>query len=214
MNIREINIIGAGSLGSFTTQLIAKMHPIWQCPLNVWDFDKVEEHNVNNQLYSREDIGNSKVGALSNVMRRLGESNLNIINSIVDEKTDLRGLVIVAVDTMAARKKVMDACKFNWGVDYLIEARMGGHIGKVFALNPKHPEAVSLYTQYLYDDKNTANQICATNETVPALWQVSASIAKVTLLYQKARFLKNNFTEITVDLTDEPIVNSNAYALI
>ncbi|MDO8496562.1 MAG: ThiF family adenylyltransferase [bacterium] len=214
MKIAEISIIGAGSLGSFTVQIMAKMHPAWQCPISVWDFDKVEGHNIANQLYGRGDIGHSKVTALSEIIKKLDGPDLRIIDSAVDENTDLRGLVIVAVDTMLVRKKVMDICKFNWGIDYLIEARMGGHIGKVFALDPKHPEAVSRYNQYLHDDKDAANPLCATNETIPALWIVASSIAHLVLLYQRAIFLKNNFIETTIDLTDHPIVNSDAYALI
>lgn len=214
MNIRGINVIGAGSLGSFTVQILAKMHPVWQCPINVWDFDKVEEHNTDNQLYGRGDVGDLKVAALSKIIKTLDGPNIRIINSAVDEKTDLRGLIVVAVDTMAARKEIMNICEFNWGIDYLIEARMGGHIGKIFALDPKHPKAVVQYRQYLYDDKDAANPICATNETIPALWLVAASIAQLILLYRRIPFIKNNFVEIPVDLTDYPIVNSSAYALI
>jgi len=214
MDIPEINVIGAGSLGSFTVQILAKMHPVWQCPVSVWDFDKVEEHNVSNQLYSRADIGNLKVSALSEIIKTLGGPTLQIIDSAVDEQADLRGLVIVAVDTMKVRKKIMEICAFNWGIDYLIEARMGGNMGKVFALDPKNPESVRLYTQYLYDDTNVVNPVCTTNETIPALWMVASSIAHLLLLYRQASFLKNNFIETTIDLTDHPIVNSDAYALI
>ncbi len=214
MKIEEINVIGAGSLGSFLVQILAKMHPVWQCPISIWDFDKVEEHNVSNQLYGTADVGDLKVIALSKIIEKLDGPNLRIIDSAVDEHTDLRGLVIVAVDTMVARKTVMEICGFNWGIDYLIEARMGGHIGKVFALDPKHPEAVNRYGQYLYDDQDAANPVCATNETIPALCMVASSIVHIVLLYQRAIFLKNNFIETTVDLTDPPIVNSDAYALI
>lgn len=214
MKVEQISVIGAGSLGSFTVQILAKMHPVWQCPISVWDFDKVEEHNVSNQLYGRADLGNLKVVALSGIIKKLDGPNLQIVNSAVDENTDLRGLVIVAVDTMAVRKKVAEICKFNWGVDYLIEARMGGRVGKIFGLDLRHPEVVNRYDQYLYTDRDTVNPVCATNETIPALWMVASSIAHLVLLYRQAPFLKNNFIEITIDLTDYPIVNSNDYALI
>lgn len=214
MDIREINVVGAGSLGSFTVQLLAKMAPNWQCPITVWDFDKVENHNVNNQLYTEEGVGNLKVSALSGIISRLGGPEIRTVCSAVDETTDLRDLVIVAVDSMAARKKIMDICRFNWGVDYLIEARMGGHLGRVFALDPKNPESVKIYSQYLYDDKDAANPICTTNETIPALWTVAASVVQLVFLYRKAIILENTFIEGTINLTEIPIVNFNAYNII
>ncbi len=214
MNIQEINIIGAGSLGSFTAQILTKMNPNWQCPINVWDFDKVEEHNIENQLYSINDAGELKTAALSRIINNLGGPNIHMIDSAVDEKTDLRNLVIVAVDSMAVRKKILNVCKFNWGVDYLIEARMGGHIGKIFALDPKNPEAIERYGQYFFEDQDVENPTCATNETIPTLWMVAASIAKLVLLYHQAIVLSATFTEGTVNLTDWPIVNFDTYALI
>lgn len=214
MNIREINIIGAGSLGSFTTQILTKMHPTFQCPINVWDFDITEEHNINNQLYGQRDVGNSKVVALSRIIKKLGNQQIAAITKEVDEKTDLRGLVIVAVDSMEARKKILEACKFDGGVNYLIEARMGGHIGRIFALNPQHPKAIRHYLQFFYKDRDVANPICATNETIPTLWIVAASIARLVLSYKSERVLKSNFTEVIVDLSRHPIVNSDARALI
>ena len=214
MKIHEINIIGAGSLGSFTAQILSKMDPTLQCPLRIWDFDQVEEHNINNQLYSEEDIGSKKILSLQNIISKLGGPEIKIVDSKVDKMTDLRGIVIATVDTMQAREEILRACKFNWGVDYLIEARMGGHIGKIYALDSRNWEAVTRYSQFLYSDKDVANPICATNETIPTLLVVAASIAKAILIYKNSKILKNNFVEVTVDLINEPIVNSNTYALI
>lgn len=214
MKIREIHVVGAGSLGSFTVQLLVKMNPIWRCPTMVWDFDKVEEHNVNNQLYQQSDTGNFKVDSLSAIVKNLGGPNLVTLKSAVDEKTDFRGVVIVAVDSMAARKNILESCKFNAGVDYLIEGRMGGHLSRVFGLDPKHPEAIERYRAFLYDDKDAQNPICATNETVPALWIASAAMVKMLLLYCQAPFLRNNFVHTEINLSSFPVVNSNSYALI
>ena len=49
MDIKTINIIGAGSLGSFATLLLSKMFDLFACPIKVIDFDTVVSHNVRNQ---------------------------------------------------------------------------------------------------------------------------------------------------------------------
>ncbi len=214
MDIREINVIGAGSLGSFTVQVLAKMSQNWQCPISVWDFDKVEEHNENNQIYRGSDVGELKVVALSKIIQILGGPYIHKVNLAVDEKTDLRGVVVAAVDSMAMRKKIFDACRYNWGVDYFIDARMGGHLGLIFALDPRNPEAVGRYSQWFYEDKDVANPICTTNETIPALLTVSASIARLVLSYKHSLVLRDTYIEGIVNLIEEPIVNFTAYALI
>jgi molybdopterin/thiamine biosynthesis adenylyltransferase len=214
LDIKTIHLIGAGSLGSFTAQILAKMNRTLRCDINVWDFDKVEEHNLNNQLYSQRDIGKLKVVALSEIIKNIGDSEIKTVNLEFDEKKDLRGILIVAVDTMRARKKILNMARFNWGIDYLIEARMGGSIAKIFALDPRHPEAVKLYEQYFYEDIEAENPICATNETIPSLWIVAASIAHLVLLHRNSLFLKHKFASITVNLDKYPIVNSDGCALI
>ena len=151
---------------------------------------------------------------MGKVIKKLGGPRIQAINLAVDEKTDLRGLIIVAVDTMLARKKIFEICKFNWGVDYLIEARMGGHLGKIFAVDPKNPEAINRYGKYFFNDKDAAIPICATNETIPSLWMVAASIVHLALLYKKVPVLKHTFIEGTINLIDQPIVNFDTYDLI
>lgn len=214
MDIQEINIIGAGSLGSFTTQLISKMNLTFNCPIFVWDFDNVEEHNIQNQIYTRNEIGAPKVGALASIVSQLSNSGIRAINEKVLPETDLRGLVIVAVDNMEARKYIFKTCQFNWGIDYLIEARMGGHLARVLGLDARHPDAVTSYEQSLYDDNQAANPICATNETLPALWMAASAIAQLALIYKKTPYLKHNFVDLTINLSAHPIVNSRACALI
>jgi|SRR3989344_4631394 len=214
MNIKEINVIGVGSLGSAVVQILAKMSPNWRCPINVWDFDRVEEHNADNQIYTPQNVGELKVVALSRIISDLGGPKIHIIDSTVDEKTDLRGLIIVAVDTMSARKKIFDACKYNWGVDYFIDARMGGHLGMIFALDPKNPDCVERYNRWFCEDKDVANPVCTTNETLPTLWTVAASIAKLVLLYRRAEVLANTYIEGIVNLQEYPIVVFKQYALI
>lgn len=214
MDIRSINVIGAGSLGSFTVQILTKMHPSLQCRIVVWDFDQVEVHNVNNQIYDRGYVGRLKVRALSNIIYELGGPKPVTIPFAVDDKSDLRGVVVVAVDSMTVRKMIFNLCKFDYGVDYFIEARMGGHLGRIFALDPKNPIAIDRYRQSLHSDEDIAIPVCTTNESLPALWTVSASIAKLVLMYQRAPVLRNTYIEGIVNLTDEPVVNFSQYALI
>src|SRR3954469_26048634 len=63
-----VTIIGAGGIGSFTGQFLAKMGVT---DLTVYDFDSVEDHNLPNQLYPVEALGTPKSKALGEEIRRL-----------------------------------------------------------------------------------------------------------------------------------------------
>src|SRR3989344_2607948 len=95
----RINIIGAGSLGSFTALELAKMSRVLNCEIRVFDFDLVEERNVGNQLYSSDDVGLLKVTALKKKIKNsLGvdiETEVGAINKF--SAKSLEGTVIVLV---------------------------------------------------------------------------------------------------------------------
>ena len=60
-------IIGAGALGGWVANVLTKSGVR---DLTVYDFDKVEEHNLPNQPYGIVDIGKLKVIALQELVFR------------------------------------------------------------------------------------------------------------------------------------------------
>ena len=73
-NIQEHIVVigGAGGIGSWLTLLLSRMGS----EIVVYDFDKIEEHNIGGQWFKKEDIGNTKVNALRNNIRNF--SNIDI----------------------------------------------------------------------------------------------------------------------------------------
>ena len=61
LGFTKILIIGAGSIGSYTTLALSKMGAVL---LTVVDFDEIEEHNIPNQFFKIDDIGKQKIEAL------------------------------------------------------------------------------------------------------------------------------------------------------
>ena len=58
---KEINIIGCGAIGSYVALQLVKLG----CTdINLWDFDRVESHNITNQVYTNKDITFPKTAAL------------------------------------------------------------------------------------------------------------------------------------------------------
>ena len=66
----KITIVGCGAIGSFVAISLAKMG---LTKFEIWDHDKVEEHNLPNQFFFDGDIGMNKTTAT----RR----NMNMFNN-------------------------------------------------------------------------------------------------------------------------------------
>lgn len=123
VNVKEldipIHVVGVGGIGSWTTLLLAKMG----CPdIHVYDMDEVEDHNVASQFYASEDLGKLKVQA---IIENVGwMSDIEPVAHEATEKSILKGIVIMAVDSMQARWDIYEAIKDK--DVYIIDGRMGG----------------------------------------------------------------------------------------
>ncbi|KKT82488.1 MAG: hypothetical protein UW79_C0005G0013 [Candidatus Yanofskybacteria bacterium GW2011_GWA2_44_9] len=216
MMTEKITLIGAGSLGSFQALLISKIAHAIGCEIEVFDHDKVESHNTDNQLYRLSDAGSLKADSLKKIVYLLTEKNIKTEPVKINQSDilRLRGIVIVMVDSMAARREIFEACKNDASVSYYIEARTGGNTAYVYAFNPRQQGSISQYAQMLYSDKRVLNPACATIETVPALWAVAAAVAKILILIKKDDSFRDKFLEVVVNFEDLPLVKTDKKEII
>ena len=56
----RIHIVGCGSVGSTIAENLARCGVT---KMTLWDFDKVEAHNIVNQMFRQQDVGKLKVDA-------------------------------------------------------------------------------------------------------------------------------------------------------
>ena len=103
----KIHIVGCGSVGSTLAENLAR------CGVTnmvLWDFDKVEPHNICNQIFRQQDVGKLKVEALKDI--------LTDINPEIADKVELKpegwqgemmnGYVFLAVDNIEKRKEIVE----------------------------------------------------------------------------------------------------------
>jgi molybdopterin/thiamine biosynthesis adenylyltransferase len=133
---KRINIIGVGATGSRVVFNLAKMGFE---NIHIWDFDKVEKHNVDNQVYRVEDIGKFKVMALKEIIENSSDVKVSIHNNLLVDEESLEGIVFLLVDTMLSRKEIWKNCiRENKKVELLIETRIRQDSGDVFAFDPNN----------------------------------------------------------------------------
>ena len=132
----NFHIVGCGAIGSsVATQLVR----LGANQFYLYDFDKVEIPNVGVSQYNEQDVGLSKVGALTNHMKRI---NVMIeIKGIVDKfkyyEGDKDDILVLGLDSMSARMeivKLLAQCPKK--PSFVIDGRMGAE----------------QYQQYIYDN--------------------------------------------------------------
>jgi molybdopterin-synthase adenylyltransferase len=117
---RHITLCGVGAIGSNLADNLARQG--FQ-KFTVIDFDRVEDHNRNSQLWSSRDVGQMKVAALKaylfNAMKIVIDPiDKKLVESNVKKLLGLGTLVVDGFDNPESRKLVTDHC-LAAGIDCL-----------------------------------------------------------------------------------------------
>ena len=108
------HIIGCGSIGGNVVELLVR-YGITDIVL--WDFDDVEPHNLANQIYTEEDIGQPKTVALHKYLSKINPVCKKSIKSKYKYKgIPLEGYIFMCVDSVEVRKQIVEA---NWYNPYV-----------------------------------------------------------------------------------------------
>lgn len=103
----KIHIVGCGSVGATLAENLARLG---LTDFVLWDFDKVEPHNLANQIFRQQDVGHNKVDALLDI---LTEINPELKNTVVVKPEGwkgqkLNGHIFLAVDSIDLRREIVD----------------------------------------------------------------------------------------------------------
>jgi len=154
--IYPVTIIGLGGIGSRVAYDLRKMG---FSNFVLWDPDIVEDHNLPSQHFNPSDLDNPKVEAIKSQIESSLDSKclVKTFQYKFDPNYPVEGIVIAAVDNMAARKHIWEAVKKRSGfVPIFIDGRIGidwdGEQGKVagewievFTINPLEISDCDLY---------------------------------------------------------------------
>ena len=109
----KVAIIGCGGLGSNVAAMLVRSG-IGE--LTLIDFDRVEEDNLNRQMFFRDDIGRLKSEALADILRRIDPAvRLGVVvervtaGSLVALVQDA-DVIVEAVDTAGDKAMIVNTC--------------------------------------------------------------------------------------------------------
>ena len=200
---KPITIIGAGAIGSYVTWLLAKMG----CNnITIYDFDKVENHNLPNQIYGPDDVGTKKVDALARAVEAATGIKLKTIAKRFTNQP-LKGIVFVLTDTMESRKMIWESSiRYKLDVDLLIEGRMGAESGRVYTVKSAIPKHIAGYEKKLYPDAEAEESPCTLRAIAPTI----ATLAGISV-FTMINFVNNKpfANEVIISLSPLIILTKN-----
>lgn len=169
-----ICIIGCGAVGSHIAQLAANMgfHKF-----QLWDGDIVEAHNLSNQAFDLEHVGEKKVEALAKVLKRFNPAIEVETHSYFESdkhKEFLTGPLVIATDTMSARYDIFKAFKFNPAVQGVYEVRLGFDFGEVHTVDNMNLSDCKNWYATLQDDSEIPEGPCNLRICTTLVWLASS----------------------------------------
>lgn len=172
---RRVDVIGCGATGSRIAISLAKFGVE---NLHVWDFDKVEEHNIANQAFGLGDVGLLKVDALAKLVLQDAGVAVTTHAEKVDGSQPLGDVVFLLTDTMASRKEIWErGLKFKLQTRLLVETRMGADSGRIYALNPNLLGHIKAWEEAWYPDDEAEVSACGASVSVGPTAEVIAGLA-------------------------------------
>lgn len=169
-----VHIVGCGGIGSFAALALAKLG----CShLHLHDDDRVEEHNVPNQLFRLGDVGRPKVEALMEILEAFtGTRPCPHLHRVEMER--LQGIVISGVDSMTTRKNLWwKTIRHRASIPLYLDGRLGAEVCRLYAIRPADPDDVRCYEQTLYDDIQAAPLSCTAAAIIYTGFAIASLIA-------------------------------------
>lgn len=195
---KEVHIIGVGATGSFVLQTLVRFGVK---KINIWDFDKYEAHNVNNQAITQSCCNKQKVEAQVELCKEINpEAEIIAHDQLVtpEDIKEMSGYVFLLVDSMKCRKELFEAIKENDKILWYWESRLGSDQGRVYCMPVNKEFNYKPYEElHFYSDDDAEVSACGTSITIVSI------VLSVTAL------MVNQFIKIVTDKLDvEPYINN------
>jgi molybdopterin/thiamine biosynthesis adenylyltransferase len=157
-----IHVIGCGGIGSAVALYAAKMGAQ---NITVWDFDIFEIHNLPNQMCRIKDLNKNKAEAVADMIKDFEDIEVEPIPEKFDGDIEPNAVVIMAVDSMKARKEIWEMLKKSMA-NIVIDGRMGLTALNVYSVIPTNKLQVNFYEKTLWNDEEVAEVPCTAKATI------------------------------------------------
>ena len=199
----RLHIIGCGAIGSTVAENLVRFG---LTKITLYDFDRVEDKNVANQLYTASDIGRLKTEALADKLIDINpevKANLRICNEGYTGQR-LAGYVFLAVDNIDLRRQIVVNNQHNRQIKGVFDWRMRLTDAQHYAADWNDPRAV----QSLIDSMNFSHEEAAAATPVSACNQTLSVVPTVRMICAAG---VSNFINFVKDQVIKKIILIDAF---
>ncbi len=173
-------IVGCGGIGSFAAFALAKLGVQ---TLKLVDFDTVDGHNVPNQLFEPDQVGEFKVSALvANIRSATGVHPIGI-NAPLQDGIPRLPIVVSALDSMSARAELWKQVRYRLDVKLFLDGRLGGEHVVLYSVDPSNPTDVTGYEATLHSDADGEDLPCTARSIIDVGFAVASLITRAVRRY-------------------------------
>lgn len=169
---QSIIVAGIGGIGSNLAFQLSRMHP---AALFMYDDDNVEVVNMAGQLYARNDVGKSKVNAMSEMITAYTNmQNVYALKQRFEPNTEAGNIMMCGFDNMQARKTFFE----RWAAHIenksqeekakclFLDGRLSIDTLQVFCITGDDYANANRYLhEYLFSDEEAEHTVCSMKQT-------------------------------------------------
>ena len=173
----KCHIIGCGSVGSTVAALLARLGVT---KFVLYDFDRVEAHNLANQMFVHADIKAEKVDAVKRIITEINpdaEPTIEICGEGYNDQK-LNGYVFLCVDNIDLRREICQKHRMNRMIKAVFDFRTRLEDAQHYAANwadMKQVDNLIKTMDFSHDEAHAATPVtaCGTELGVaPTVWVV------------------------------------------
>lgn len=173
----KCHIIGCGSVGSTVAALLARLGVT---KFVLYDFDRVEAHNLANQMFIHKDIKTEKVDAVKRIITEINpdaEPTIEICREGYNDQK-LNGYVFLCVDNIDLRREICQKHRMNRMIKAVFDFRTRLEDAQHYAANwadMKQVDNLIRTMDFSHDEAHAATPVtaCGTELGVaPTVWVV------------------------------------------
>ena len=173
----KCHIIGCGSVGSTVAALLARLGVT---KFVLYDFDRVEAHNLANQMFIHKDIKTEKVDAVKRIITEINpdaEPTIEICREGYNDQK-LNGYVFLCVDNIDLRREICQKHRMNRMIKAVFDFRTRLEDAQHYAANwadMKQVDNLIKTMDFSHDEAHAATPVtaCGTELGVaPTVWVI------------------------------------------
>lgn len=159
----QVLIGGAGGIGSWLAFFLSRTG----FKITLYDFDRIESHNLGGQLFKHSDVGMYKVEAVNGIINDFCGDNANIFTIPVTNETPTHYFMFSAFDNMEARKILFNVWKRSIPdcsvTPIFIDGRLELEQLQIFCVTPDN---MDIYERdHLFSDSEVEDAPCTMKQT-------------------------------------------------